>query len=122
MEKIISFHWNFNANPSVIFCEDLGVTINLAFFPNIPINADTRDVVSIEPYSITTETVYTSVLKGFSLNVHVIKSFSIGEKKKITVGTIIQRAYTLPKSIKSKGAIVRFAKMKKANTAVKGKL
>jgi hypothetical protein len=100
----------------------LGVTINLAFFPAIPFTAEINDVVSIEPYKRMTDTVYTRVRKGFNRNAHVIKSFSIGEKKNNTVGTTIQPVYALPKSIYNKGAIVKFAKMKKANTAVRGRL
>ena len=46
----------------------------------------------------------------------------MGEKKKITVGTIIQGEYAAPKSIFSKGAIIKFVKMKKAKIAVSGKL
>ena len=47
---------------------------------------------------------------------------NIGEKKKITVGIIIQTAYALPKSRPNSGAIIKFVKIKKAKTAVKGKL
>ena len=57
VEKTISRHWNFKANPNPIFCEDFGVTINLAFFPNMPFVADNSEVVSIDPYNITTDTV-----------------------------------------------------------------
>ena len=39
-----------------------------------------------------------------------------------TVGIIIQRAYAAPKSNRSKGATVKLTKIKKANTAVNGKL
>ena len=111
-----------SANPSVIFCEDLGVTMNFAFLPNMPKSAESSDVVSIEPYNITTENVYTSVLRGLSRKLHVIKSLSMGEKKNITVGIIIHFAYAAPRSIDKSGAINKFAKMKKANTAVSGKL
>ena len=93
-----------------------------AFFPNNPIVAEMSEVVSIEPYKITTEKVYASVRKGLSRNVQVIKSFSMGEKKKIVVGIIIQGAYALPRSMDKRGASKRFAKMKKAKIAVRGKL
>ena len=46
----------------------------------------------------------------------------MGEKKNITVGTIIHGEYTQPKLIYKRGAISKFAKMKKANTAVSGRL
>ena len=51
-----------------------------------------------------------------------MKSFSIGEKKKTMVGAIIHPAYALPKSMDNNGAIMRLAKIKKANTAVNGRL
>ena len=57
VEKSNSFHWNCNANPSVIFFEDFGVTIKRAFLPKMPMVAERSDVVSIEPYNITTEKV-----------------------------------------------------------------
>ena len=100
----------------------MGVTINRAFFPKIPFVAEISDVVSMDPYSIITDTVYTMVRKGFKRNAQVIKSLSIGEKKKITVGTIIHPAYALPKSMDNKGAIIRLIKIKKANIAVNGRL
>ena len=52
----------------------------------------------------------------------MIKSLSMGEKKKMTVGIIIHGAYTLPRSMDNSGAIVKLTKIKKANTAVRGRL
>ena len=43
-----------------------------------------------------------------------MKSLSIGEKKKITVGISIHREYALPKFKPNNGARVKLAKMKKA--------
>ena len=59
---------------------------------------------------------------GFRRNVHVIKSFNMGEKKKTTVGIIIHGEYTRPRSMDKIGAIVKLTNMKKANTAVRGRL
>ena len=99
-----------------------GVTINFAFLPHIPSNALIRDVVSIEPYKTITPKKYARFLNGLNFVVHTIKSFSIGEKKKITVGIIIHNLYTAPKFMFNKGANTRLRKMKKAKIAVSGKL